>query len=261
MTWMPHRRSFLAGALGLAALPLAAHAAPGPLVFAAASLKSALDRAATLWEAAGRPRPLVSYAGTPTHARHIAHGAPADLFIAANAAWMDDLAARARLVAGTRRNWLSNRLVLVAPRDRARPLDLTAERVQTRLGGGRLAIGHTRAVPAGIYGAAALRALGLWPGVSGRLAETDSVRAALALAARGEVPLALVYASDAKASDAVTTVAMFPAESHPAIQYPAAQIAGSRHKDAAALLAWLSSDAAWPAFATAGFLRADGHAA
>ncbi len=217
------------------------------IVFAAASLKTALDDAIAAW---GGDPVTVSYAGTATLARQIAFGAPADLFISANVAWMDDLRAKQLIRAETVQSWLGNALVLIGPAGKA---PLAPGDLPEALGTGRLAIGLTRAVPAGIYGKAALENLGLWGAVKDRLAETDNVRAALAIVARGEAPFGLVYASDAAASAAVSVVAHLPADSHPPIRYPAAITTDSSHSAAAPFLAYLASPEAEAFFTDAGF--------
>ncbi|MEM6421991.1 MAG: molybdate ABC transporter substrate-binding protein, partial [Pseudomonadota bacterium] len=172
----------------------------------------------------------LSFAASSALARQIDHGAPAALFVSADEAWMDHLDARGTLVAGTRRVIATNRLVLVAhgeaSTDTPRPLG-TKTGLSARLGRGRLAVALTDAVPAGRYARAALESLSLWSALQGRLAETDNVRAALALVARGEVPFGIVYASDARAEPRVHIAATIPAESHPPIRYPAALLANA----------------------------------
>lgn len=208
-------------------------------IFAAASLKGPLDQAV--------PDQTISYGGSGTLARNVALGAPADVLILASSSWMDSLATAGRIVPETRVTIASNRLVLVS--SDPKPVDLTPDALQAALGEGRFAIGRIRSVPAGQYGQEALQSLGLWDVVSDQLAELDHVRSALVLAARGEVPLALVYASDAQASDAVHVVATIPADSHSTIRYEAAQVTGGR--DASAFLAELGD---LTPFTEAGFL-------
>jgi molybdate transport system substrate-binding protein len=244
----------LAAAALLASRPAAA---ADLLVFAAASLQTALDAAAAQWN----PRPeadvTISYAASSALARQIEQGAPADVFISANVEWMDLLEDEGLIDPASRRDLLGNRLVLIAhgagaPAVELGPgLDLAA-----LLGDGRLAMALVDAVPAGIYGRAALTSLGLWEAVAERVAQTDNVRAALALVARGEAPYGIVYATDAAAEPGVTVVASFPEASHPPIVYPAATTAGAAG-DAAAFLDFLASDAARPAFAAQGFTFPD----
>lgn len=229
------------------------------LVFAAASLRTALDEIAPGFAEATGHRMVVSSAGSSQLARQIQLGAPADLFISANTAWMDTLDAEGRLVAGTRRDLLGNRLVLVAGGGQAAPLDLAdPDTLADRLGSGHLAMALVDAVPAGIYAKAALDSLGLWAGVTSRVVQTDNVRAALALVATGAAPLGVVYASDAVAEPRVTVVATFPETSHPKIVYPVAILAGHDGPGPRALLDHLSSPAARALFEAQGFTWAGG---
>lgn len=236
------RRRFLlctAAALGAGR----AEAAAPALVFAAASLGEALTAAA---EAVPDTPLTLAFAGSATLARQIDHGAPAALFVSADLAWMDYLDDRGALMPGTRRVIAGNRLVLIAPRGDSLPAAtvLGADTpLATMLGTGRLAIALTDAVPAGRYARAALETLGLWDSVAPRLAQTDNVRAALALVARGEAPYGIVYASDAAAEPRVAAIATVPAATHPPIRYPAALLAtgpADARPAAAAFLAFLS---------------------
>lgn len=223
------------------------------LVFAAASLTEALDEVSAQFQQEQGIGVKASYASSSTLARQIEQGAPADVFISANAEWLDYLQERAMIVPATRHALLGNELVLVAPADSTVELTIAPGfALAEALGTGRLAMGDPDHVPAGIYAKAALVALGVWPAVSERVARADNVRAALALVARGEVPLAIVYRSDAIAAD-VRVVGTFPADSHPPIVYPAAVIAGSIQPAAAALLAYLRSPAAAAVFERHGF--------
>ncbi|MEL6575401.1 MAG: molybdate ABC transporter substrate-binding protein [Pseudomonadota bacterium] len=228
-------------------------------VFAAASLKEALEDVADGWSRDTGHTARLSLAGSATLARQIALGAPADAFISANAAWMDHLSAEGLLVAGTRRDILANSLVLIAPSATSSateaPLFLTAESapmVFSRLGEGRLAMALFEAVPAGIYGKVALESLGLWQRLSRRVAQADNVRAALALVARREAPLGIVYATDARAEPRVTVLARFRPQDHPPITYPAAAVEGA-DPAAAAFLAYLKTMPAREVFARHGF--------
>ncbi len=240
------RFAFLGALLCLAAQPARAEEL---LVFAAASLRGALDEVAAGW--AGPV--TVSYAGSSALARQIGFGAQADVFISANPSWMDHLEAQGLIVPDTRRDVLGNALVMVAPAPGA-PLVLDGAGLRDRLGDGRLAMPIPGAVPAGIYGQAGLEHLGLWAEVAPQVVQTDNVRTALALAARGEVPLAVVYATDALAEPRVATVARFPAASHPPIRYPAAALIGAaRPEQARAFVAYLGSDPAQAIFAAHGF--------
>lgn len=238
-------------ALGLClALILAGGAARAGdlLIFAAASLQTVLDPvAADYAETTGRDI-RISYASSAALARQIAAGAPADLFLSANADWMDWLDEAGRINEATRADVIGNALVLVRPVG-ARPTDRIA------LVEGRIAVGLTEAVPAGIYARAALTSLGLWDAARPHLVETENVRVALALVARGDVAQGIVYASDVAAEPRVSEVARFPATSHPPIIYPGAVIAGGKTEAAEAFLTHLQSEPVQAAFVAGGFQR------
>lgn len=223
------RRLAIAALLALSLMPQSAGAGErGPTVFAAASLKTALDAIARDWQAETGWTPVISYAATSALAKQIEQGAQADIFISADQAWMDYLADRDLIDRKSRVNLLGNRLVLIAPKN-AR-IAATVEPgfpLAALLDKGRLAIAGVDAVPAGKYGKAALETLGVWDAVKDKLAQAENVRAALLLVARGEAPLGIVYASDAAADPAVRVVGFFPPDSHPPIIYPAARLKGA----------------------------------
>jgi len=280
-------------ALALLAGGLAACAAPPPQgarVFAAASLSDVMA------EIAGsvRPAPVLSFAASSTLARQIEQGAPADLFLSADEAWMDYLSARGLIAPDSRVRLLSNALVLIAPADQ--PLRLTIEpgfALAAALGGGRLALADPEAVPAGRYARAALEHLGVWAVVEPRMVRAADVRGALRFVERGEAAAGIVYRTDAlahfqrkcsrgfvpenaqiptvcasnptksgsdfvddalAAGERVRIVGAFPAGSHPPILYSAALLQGAR-PEAAAFLAHLQSPQAWAVFERHGFLR------
>ena len=239
--------------LGLASLQ--ANAAEPPLtVFAAASLKESMDAAAALYESETGTPIRVSYAASSTLARQIEQGAPADVFFSADLEWMDYLQQRGHIDNASRHNLLGNWLVLVAPADSRASVDLRrAGALEQALGDGRLAVGQTASVPAGKYARAALESLGMWNALQPRLAESDSVRSALLLVARGEAPLGIVYASDARAEPRVRVVATFPAGSHPRIVYPVAAVKGPQTARAAAFVRWLDEPRALAEFERRGF--------
>ncbi|KIC51142.1 molybdate ABC transporter substrate-binding protein [Tateyamaria sp. ANG-S1] len=184
-------------------------------LFAAASLQGPLDKVAEAWDG----DVVISYGGSGAMARQVSQGAPADAAILANADWAAWLEDRGIGVA-TARPLLSNSLVVVAPRGAPPLSDVTADTVLARLDGGRLAMGQHMSVPAGIYASAWLGSIDVWDPLQPHLAETENVRAALALVARGETPLGIVYASDAAASDDVSVVYDVPTQAHPTITYP-----------------------------------------
>jgi len=232
-------------------LALLAPTAQAQLVFAAASLKNALDEVAALSAA----KPAISYAGSSALARQIEAGAPAQLFISADLDWMDYLEKRKLIRVGTRRSLLGNRLVLIAPAGSAVKAAIgPGFPLAKLLGDGRLATADPTSVPAGKYTKAALEKLGVWDSVAGRIAPAENVRAALLLVARGEAPLGTVYATDAAVEPKVRVIAAFPDGSHPAIVYPAALTASAPASGPAAnFLSLLSSPAARKVFEKYGF--------
>jgi molybdate transport system substrate-binding protein len=221
-------------------------------VFAAASLKTALDQVAADWRTATGDTVTLVYGGTPAMAKQIEQGAPADIFIAASTDWMDYVVDAGLMQAGSRRDILGNTLVLIgapgaAPVDLASGLDL-----EGLLHGGKLSMALVDSVPAGQYGKAALTTLGLWDGVAAQVAQSENVRAALALVAAGEAPLGIVYGSDAVAEPQVSVLATFAPGTHPPIIYPAALTATATDR-AAAFLDGLTAPGAQAVFAANGF--------
>ena len=237
----------------LAAAP--AMAADRPVtVFAAASLKNALDEVGVAYVAKTRGAARFSYAGSPAIARQIEQGAPADIFISADSDWMDYLVGKRLIITGSRRDLLTNRLALIAPAEARTNLKIgKGMPLAKALGAGRLAVAGPD-VPAGRYARASLVKLGVWDSVSGRLAQAENVRAALQFVARGEAPLGVVYDTDAKAEPRVKIVGLFPDASHPRIVYPAALVAGGRNPRAAAFLNFLSGPEARAVFSRHGFV-------
>ena len=214
----------LAAAALVACAPRRAGLAPIGL-FAAASLREVLDAAIVDYQRHSGRSVRATYAGSALLARQIERGAPADLFVSADEVWMDWLQQRGLIESAARRRLASNRLVLIAPATTSiTSVNLASPNgVPARLGDGRLAIAEA-SVPAGRYSREALTRLNLWESVEDRLAPGDDVRAALALVARGETPLGVVYSTDARAEPRVRVVANFPASSHPPITYSAAPV-------------------------------------
>jgi molybdate transport system substrate-binding protein len=197
-------------------------------VFAAASLKEALDAAARPFEEKTGHKVSVSYAGSNALAKQIEAGAPATLFISADLDWVDYVEQRGLTIPGTRRNLLGNDLVLIAPANSTTQVKIAPGfDLAAALGGGRLALANPDAVPAGKYARAALTKLGAWQGVEAHVAPAENVRAALALVSRSEAPLGIVYRTDAMADKGVRVVGAFPADSHPPIVYPMVQLKGA----------------------------------
>ncbi len=229
-------------------------------IFAAASLKTALDTIATDWNAKTGHTAVIAYAGSSALAKQIQQGAPADIFISASKQWMDALADDALILPESRRDILGNTLVLVANGQNAAPVSIAPGfDLAGLLGGGKLSMALVDSVPAGQYGKEALQSLGVWASVEAQVAQSENVRAALSLVALGEVPYGIVYASDAVAddgaNDAVSVVGTFPADSHKPIVYPAAIIKDSANTTVAAdFMAYLSSDAGDAIFAAQGFV-------
>ena len=247
------RRPILSLALALA-LATPAAAAEEVVVFAAASLKTALDQIATDFQAATGNTVVISYAGSNTLAQQIIQGAPADIFVSANEKWMDEVAKANLIAEGTRADLLGNTLVLIAHGKAAAPVEIgPGFDLAALLGDEKLAMAMVDSVPAGQYGKAALETLGIWAAVEPNVAQSDNVRAALALVSTGEAPYGIVYATDAVADDNVTVIGTFPADSHAPIIYPAALLTTAADDADRAFYQALSSDASDAIFAAQGF--------
>ena len=222
------------------------------VVFAAASLKNALDEVAADFQAATGNAVTISYAGSNALAKQIIEGAPADIFVSAAVNWMDEVE-KAGLVAD-RKDLLGNALVLVAHGAGAATVEIgQGFDIKGMLGDGKLAMGMVDSVPAGQYGKAALESLGVWASVETSVAQSENVRAALSLVASGEAPYGIVYASDAIGEPGVTVVGTFPKDSHPPITYPAALLTGAVDAADKAFFEALSADAADAKFVAQGF--------
>ncbi len=246
---------FSVAVLVLAAILLAPMraGADGVLVFAAASLKNALDVIAADYEDHTGQAITISYAASSVLARQLQSGAPADLFISANEDWMDVLQDDQIINAQSRVALLGNGLVLIGGKENAQIGEIDAAYdLAASLGTGFLAMALVDAVPAGIYGKAALQSLGMWEGVQDQIAQTDNVRAALALVATGAAPMGIVYRTDAQADTRVGVIGNFPDKSHPPIVYPAAATV-SAAPAALAFLDYIQDDAATRVFEGQGF--------
>lgn len=249
------RRALLAAAVLLwSGGPAAAQQTKPVVVFAAASLQTALATAAAQWMALTGKRITVSYAASSALAKQIESGAPADLFASADPEWMDWAQARKLIKPGTRRILLGNTLVIVTQAHTVLDLKIAPGfALAAAIGPSRLATGNPSSVPVGKYVRAALTKLGVWGAVGHKIAGADNTRAALALVARGEARLGIVYGTDAVAEPRVRVLDTFPADSHPPIRYPFALTATSTNPDAAQLLDFLSSAKAGEIFKAQGF--------
>ena len=247
------RRAFFAALLGAlasgcgAGLSQDSDISTGPVVLAAASLQESLTEVANSFEIMGGTRPVLSFAATSAIARQIEQGAPADLVIAADTAWMDQLEEGGHIAPRSRENIATNRLVVVAPKGWAGPGSDPFE------GGGNIAIADPSGVPAGRYARAALARMGWLDALYPRLVPTENVRAALTMVEREQVDRGIVYATDALASREVEVVYRFPSNSHPPILYLAARVATSKHREAEAFLEYLDSLEARAIFRKHGF--------
>lgn len=243
--------------LGSSQSVCAAQAAePEITVFAAASTTNAITDIGRLYADKGLGSIKTSFASSSTLAKQIEQGAPADVFLSANANWMDYLDERKLTEPGTRLNLLRNRIALIVPKEStAQKITISEKTDMSALLGkeGRLAVGDPDHVPVGMYGKKSLETLGLWDAVKERLAPTKDVRAGLALVERAEVPLGLVYESDVAASDKVRIIGVFPVGSHPDVIYPVAAVSGKNTAPAKKFIAFLTTPEAKAIFKKYGF--------
>jgi molybdate transport system substrate-binding protein len=223
-------------------------------VFAAASMKNALDEIDAAYTAKTGVKIVASYAASSALAKQIEQGAPADIFTSADTDWMDYAASKKSINEPTRVNLLGNTIVLIAPKD-SRVDNVTIGQgfdLSKLAGDGKIATGDVKAVPVGKYAKASLEKLGAWSAAEPKFAMAESVRAALTLVSRGEAALGIVYSTDAKVDPGVKIVGIFPADSHPAIIYPVAATTTAK-PEAANYLAFLRSTAAKTIFDKYGF--------
>ncbi len=249
-----NRLLLLLAALLVSAPSATAQSRDTALVLAASSLQESLTEAATAWQAAGHPPPVISFAASSTLARQVAAGAPADLFFSADAAWMDHLATRGLIAPESRVDLLGNRLLVVAlsgtPAGRLR----NRGEIAATLSSGPIAMADPDSVPAGKYGKAALTRLGVWDRVAPHVVRAENVRAALALLERGAARYAIVYETDYRAARAARRVGTFPANSHPPIVYPLARLKSSTSAEAEGFRRFLMSAQGKAVFHKHGFL-------
>lgn len=252
-----HRLSAVVAALLFLTLPARAREAQKPelLVFAAASLTNVLGELSPVWTRSSGVNVKLSFAASSVLARQVEAGGRADVFICADQEWMDYLSQRGLIEKSTRRNLVGNRLVLIAPADSTVELRIAPGfDLAGALKGGRLAIGDPDTVPVGRYARSALVSLGTWDEMSDRLVRADNVRSAMMFVARGEVPLGIVYTTDALVDKKVRIVDTFPENTHAPITYPGATIRGASAAAAnyVAFLAGPEAAAVWKKY---GFLE------
>jgi molybdate transport system substrate-binding protein len=248
------RRSILGWLLCCGVSVAGAADEPKPvLVFAASSLTNVVDELGQAYTARTRVPVKASYAASSVLAKQIEAGAPADIFFSADTDWVDYVDQRKLLKAGTRRNVVANRLVLIAPTDSSLQVKIAPHfDLAGALGQGKLATGDPDSVPVGKYAKAALENLGAWDAVSSHIVRAENVRAALAFVARGEAALGIVYETDAKAENRVKVIGVFPENTHPPITYPIALTTGAS-ADAAKFVAYVTSSEGAKIFRKYGF--------
>ena len=243
-------------ALGVAEPAMAKSKSGAPLrVFAASSLTDAMNELGDIYATQGHPKPVFNYASSSVLARQIEQGAQADFFISADEPWMDYVGERKLIDVATRKSYLSNKLVLVAPV--GKPLNITIGPNMDLFGalnGGKLAMGDPDSVPAGKYGKAALQALGVWSSVEGSVVRAENVRAALKFVDTGNAAAGVVYLTDQMADKNVQLVGIFPEVSHPKISYPMAVVKGGQTSDAKAFEKFLQGAEARAVFTRFGFI-------
>lgn len=246
--------AFAMSGIATALTATAARADEQVVVFAAASLKNALDEVNKACEPDVGEVAKVSYAASSALAKQIEEGAPADVFISADLDWMKYLSDKKLTKPDSEVKLLGNQIVLVAPADsKAEAKVEKGFDLAKVIGDGKLAMGDFKAVPAGKYGKAALESLGVWSSVEGKVAQAENVRAALKLVATGEAAAGIVYQTDANAEKGVKVIGVFPEGTHPPIVYPVAQTAESKDKDTPSFLKCLRSAKAGELFKAQGF--------
>ena len=254
---MPALRGLRAFGLAAAAVVALAPSAWGAevVVFAAASLKNALDAVSADWAKASGDTATISSAASSALAKQIEQGAPADIFISADLQWMDYLGERKLIKSDTRINLLGNKLVLIAPAD-SKIANVAIGQgfdIAKLAGSGRIAVADVNAVPAGRYAKGALEKLGSWAAAEPKLAQAENVRATLAFVARDETPIGIVYETDAKIEPKVKIIGAFPDGSHPPVTYPVAATASATKQSVSQYLHFLRTPAAKAIFEKYGF--------
>jgi molybdate transport system substrate-binding protein len=239
----------------LAGAPHPAAAQEALTIYAAASMRNALDDVNAAFTKATGVKVTASYEASSALARQIEQGAPADVFISADQRWMDYANEKKLIQPDTRVNLLGNKLVLIAPKDSKLDNVRIGQGfdIAKLAGDGRIAVADVRAVPAGLYAKAALEKLGAWAAAEPKLAMAENVRATLAFVARGETPIGIVYETDAKVEPKVKIVGVFPDGSHPPVTYPVAATATSKNAATPRYLTFLRGNTAKAVFEKYGF--------
>ena len=219
----------LLSAILLLSLASLANAEDKVTVFAAASLTNALGEVSAQYEKANATKIVHSFAASSTLAKQIEAGAPADIFMSADAKWMNYLGEKKLIDPASRRDLLGNKLVLIAPKGKAFAVKFDKNFDFPKAFDGRLCTGDIDSVPAGIYAKQSLTFLNWWDGVKTRIVGAQDVRGALAFVERGECAAGIVYETDAKISGKVEIVGTFPEDSHLPIVYPLAFVAGAKN--------------------------------
>jgi molybdate transport system substrate-binding protein len=222
-------------------------------VFAAASLTDALKEIAATYSTESKDKVVFNFVGSNFLARQIEAGAPADIFFSADEAQMDRLEKQNLVVRETRRNRLSNSLVIVVGNDSNLSLNSAKDLIQQNIK--RLALADPAGVPAGIYAKRFLQKQNLWPALEKKIVPTENVRAALAAVESGNVEAAIVYKTDAAISKKTKVAFEIPTAGAPTIHYPVALLKDA-HEAAAAkkFLEFLFSPAATAVFQRYGFV-------
>jgi molybdate transport system substrate-binding protein len=224
------------------------------VIFAAASLKDALDAINAEWQKETGKKVTISYEASSVLGKQIEQDAPAQIFISADLDWMDYVERKKLIKPESRVNLLGNRLVLIARKDKAQPIEIKRGfELDKLVGHGYLAVANVDSVPAGKYAKAALENLDVWPSVADKLAQSADVRAALLRVSRGQAPVGIVYQTDAAADQNVTIIGTFPDNTHPPIVYPIALTTKASNPDVAAFYSYLRSAKAMVGFEALGF--------
>ena len=222
-------------------------------VFAASSLIKVLLEVKHKFQIISSGNIHFSFAASSTLANQIARGAPSDIFISANKAWLDYLENQIAIDTSTKRSFLLNRLVIAAHKENLPIKILTKITILSLLGNNRLSIGDPTHVPAGIYGKQALQTLGFWNSVKNRLAPCSNVRAALAMLERNETPIGLIYRTDALNNKNVSIIFTFPDASHDRIEYFIVIVRRSVQSNVIAFYNFLTSPDATKIYTNSGF--------